>query len=91
MPDCDKLLKRARKSPNTLRFEEVCQLAECHGFLFARQKGTSHRIYKHPKLRDVMNFQSHRGNAKPYQVRQLLDAIEELANLESQNYETADE
>jgi hypothetical protein len=78
MSDCARLLTRARNSPGNLRFDEVCQLAECHGFVFARQKGTSHRIFKHPKLRDVMNFQSDRGKAKAYQVRQLLDAITEL-------------
>jgi hypothetical protein len=80
MSDCDKLLAHARNSPGNLRFEEVCQLAECHGFVFARQKGTSHRIFKHPKFRDVMNFQSDRGKSKTYQVRQLLDAITELEN-----------
>lgn len=91
MPDCDKLLKRAEKSPKNLRFSEVCQLAECYGFLFARQRGTSHRIYKHPKLRDVMNFQDNQGRAKPYQVKQLLNAIKELTRLPSEDYAKADE
>ncbi len=83
MSDCNKLLKRARNSPSGLRFEEICRLAECHGFIFVRQSGTSHRIYKHSKLRDVVNFQSDAGRAKSYQVKQLLNAIGELAEIES--------
>ena len=76
MPDCDKLLERARSSPANLRFEEVCDLAECYGFVFARQAGSSHRIYKRPKWPKVMNFQNRNGKAKAYQVRQLLEAID---------------
>ena len=75
MPKCDKLLERARNSPADLRFTEVCQLAECYGFVLDRQGG-SHRIYKRPRWPHVMNFQNWKGKAKPYQVRQLLNAID---------------
>jgi hypothetical protein len=55
--------------------------------VFKRQDGTSHRIYQHPDLgRDgFMNFQSVQGKAKPYQVRQLLKAIESQASAEGEN------
>jgi hypothetical protein len=74
MGKCDKLLQRARAAPASLRFEELCQLAECHGFALARQKG-SHRLYKRAGEPRVMNFQDDRGKAKEYQVKQLLDVI----------------
>jgi predicted RNA binding protein YcfA (HicA-like mRNA interferase family) len=77
MPKCEKILKRAQASPSNLRFEELCQLAECYGFVFARQRG-SHRQYKHPRLREVKTFQSHDGKAVEYQVRDLLETIESL-------------
>lgn len=60
-----------------MRFSELCQLAECYGFELARQRG-SHRIYKKPGRRELMNFQDDAGKAKEYQVKQLLSAIEEL-------------
>ncbi len=77
MPDCDKLLERARRSPSSLRFEEVCNLAECYGFGLDRQ-ASSHRIYKRPGWPQLMNFQNRNGKAKAYQVRQLLAAIDEI-------------
>ena len=61
-----------------MRFSELCQLAECYGFTFARQKG-SHCMYKKPGQIGLMNFQDDGGKAKEYQVKQLLAVIEELA------------
>lgn len=82
MDKCEKLLAAAEASPGSLSFDELCALAECYEFEFKRQKGTSHRMYSHPSLLPTeggfMNFQSDKGKAKPYQVRQLLRAIENL-------------
>ena len=78
MSSLKKLIEKARTSPSNLRFEEVCKLAEMVGFEFARQNGTSHKIYKHPLYpRHLMNFQSVKGGAKKFQVQQLLDFIDE--------------
>lgn len=72
---CDKLLTQARNNPRGLRFSELCGLAECFGWVHARTRG-SHRVYK---LREhTMSFQDANGFAKPYQVRQLLEAIDSL-------------
>jgi hypothetical protein len=79
MGRCRKIYERARASPANLRFEEACRLAECFGFQFARQRGTSHRIYKYPGWVGLLNFQSENGEAKSYQVKQLLEAVEELS------------
>lgn len=86
MNNCEKLLISAEASPSGLSFDELCALAECYGFIFKRQKGTSHRMYGHPSLMPAlggfMNFQSDNGKAKPYQVRQLLRAIGNLKKSE---------
>jgi len=83
MSKCDKLLEKAKNSPNNFSFPEICQLAECYGFIFQRQSA-SHIIYEHPTLRieqnRLLNFQNFKGKAKPYQVKQLLKAISYLSN-----------
>lgn len=78
MPNCSKLLKKARRSASNLRFEEACQLAECYGFEFAHGGG-SHRVYKVPGVMEIMNLQRLKdGKAKDYQVKQLLGLIDRL-------------
>ena len=81
MSKCDKILAKARNSASYLGFDELCFLAACHGFIFRRTLG-SHHIYENPDLgpdkNRNLNFQNVGGKAKPYQVRQLLKAIEVL-------------
>jgi predicted RNA binding protein YcfA (HicA-like mRNA interferase family) len=79
MPECHQLRSRAATNPAALRFREACALAECFGFAFVRQRGTSHRLYKRPGVLRMINLQSGpNGMAKAYQVRQLLMAIDDL-------------
>ena len=80
MPQCDKLYKRAQINPKGMRFTEACQLAECYGFVFDHQVG-SHRQYKRPGYRGLVNLQDDNGMAKPYQVKQLLVHIEAIIKL----------
>ena len=67
-----------RRSPAGVRFvnmEKVCE----HYFGAPRQSGTSHRTYRTPWSGDPrVNIQDDKGMAKPYQVRQVLSAIERL-------------
>jgi hypothetical protein len=77
MPDFERLLERARRAPESLRFSELCSLAEGFGWVFARQRG-SHVLYKRSGSIQLMNFQDDSGRAKGYQVRQLLAAIDDL-------------
>lgn len=75
----DKLITKARRSPSNLSFDELCQLAELAGFKFRNQSG-SHKIYKHPEIRQTIPFQENKGDkskAKPYQVKQLLSLIDD--------------
>ena len=79
MSKCDKLLVKARASAKNLRFDDLCKLAECYGWVATRQDG-SHCMYENDELDmtqgRMQNFQNVHGNAKPYQVKQLLNAIE---------------
>ncbi|RLB39442.1 MAG: toxin HicA [Deltaproteobacteria bacterium] len=80
MARIDALIKRMRKNPAGIRFSEVCRVCD-HFFGPARQKGSSHRIYKTPWQGDPrVNIQDAGGKAKAYQVRQVLKAIERLKN-----------
>ena len=76
MDRCRRLLEKARAQPEALRFQELCDLAECFGFVLVRQKG-SHRIFKKTGYRMLLNFQTSKGMARAYQVRQLLSVLEE--------------
>ena len=83
MSKCDKLIEKAKNSPNNFSFTEICKLAECYGFVFQRQS-SSHFIFENPSLNieqnRILNFQDFKGKAKPYQVKQLLRAIFILEN-----------
>lgn len=70
-----KLLQKALASPNNLRFAEIQALAEVFGFRLSRING-SHHIFVHTDVRELLNLQDVRGQAKPYQVRQLLQLVE---------------
>jgi hypothetical protein len=87
MANREKLLAKAKSSPSNLRFSEVCKLAECYGWVFER-KESSHSVFLNPILQNLpgfmMNFQEHKGNAKAYQVRQLLTAIELMEEIDDE-------
>lgn len=72
------ILHEMMTHPANVRFTHVCKVCD-HYFGFARQKGTSHRVYKTPWQGDPrVNIQSAKGKAKAYQVKQVLKAIERL-------------
>lgn len=50
-------------------------LAEGFGFRAGRSRG-SHQTYFHPDVPEQLNLQPRHGEAKPYQIRQLLRLIE---------------
>ena len=78
MSKVDALVAKMRLNPKGVRFADLCRVCD---FFFgeARQKGSSHRIYKTPWQGDPrVNIQDHEGMAKTYQVRQVLKAIDRL-------------
>ena len=72
------LVAKMRQNPRSVRFADLSKVCDFY-FGEARQKGSSHRIYKTPWQGDPrVNIQDHEGMAKAYQVRQVLRAIERL-------------
>lgn len=78
MDDIEKLVAMMRANPKGIRFNDLCKVCDFH-FGAPRQSGSSHRVYKTPWLGDPrVNIQNAKGKAKPYQVRQVLAAIDHL-------------
>ena len=49
---------------NNIRFTDITDLAEGLGFQLVRVR-SSHHIYVHPEIQELVNLQSVRGKAKP--------------------------
>ena len=78
MANIQDILTQMRASPKGIRFNDLCKVCDFY-FGNARQSGSSHRVYKTPWQGDPrVNIQNSKGKAKPYQVRQVLQAIERL-------------
>lgn len=78
MPDNSDILAKMRRNPKGVRFAELCKVCDYY-FGKPRISGSSHRVYKTPRPGDPrVNIQNAKGKAKPYQVRQVLLAIEKL-------------
>lgn len=75
-----KLLQKILKGSRNVRFGDFVVLVEAFGFHLDRVKG-SHHIFIHPELKELVNLQDVKGQAKPYQVRQFLKLVEKY-NLE---------
>ncbi len=72
------IVLQMRSNPQNVRFADLCIVCDYY-FGTARQKGSSHRIYKTPWQGDPrINIQNDKGKAKAYQVKQVLKAIEIL-------------
>lgn len=69
------ILQRALAGSKNIRFDEMVRLAEAFGFRLARTSG-SHHIFTHPRIRELVNLQNVKGQAKPYQIRQFLRLVE---------------
>ena len=77
-----RLLDALRNNPNDVRFADLAKLCDAY-FGEPRHKATSHRIYRTPWPGDPrVNIQNAKGKAKPYQVRQVIKAIEKLERTE---------
>jgi hypothetical protein len=74
---CIDLLEKAKNNPRGLRFSELRRLCACIGMIEDRTAG-SHIIYKLEGPFYLLSIQkAWDGKAKAYQVRQLIDFIEE--------------
>lgn len=67
-----------RANPKNVRYADLCKVCDAY-FGTARQNGTSHRVYRTPWQGDPrVNIQNELGGTNPYQVKQVLRAIERL-------------
>ena len=80
-----KILDQMRREPANVRFADLKKVCEEY-FGQSRQGGTSHTIFKTPWVGDPrINIQDDQGKAKPYQVRQVLLAIQKLEDMHHAN------
>ncbi len=78
MERLDKIVAQMRANPAGVTFADLAKVCG-HYFGQPRQEGTSHWVYRMPWRGDPrVNIQNDHGKAKPYQVRQVLTAIEKL-------------
>lgn len=74
--DRKKLLRRLSQGAlHNVAFGDLVSLVEGLGFRLARVGG-SHHVFTHPAVRELVNLQDVGGEAKPYQIRQLLRLVE---------------
>ena len=71
----DLLDRAARGDVSNVRFGDAQRLVVALGFTLIRISG-SHHIYKHPDIPKLVDLQNQKGQAKPYQVRQVVDWAE---------------
>ncbi len=86
MGKTEKLYQKAIRSPKNFLFRDLCLLVERVGFeLRKTSSGTSHRFYRHPLIMEPINLQPFPRDsklAKPYQVQQVLDIIDQYDLIE---------
>lgn len=71
-------MRLARGDVANVSFADLRRLVEAFGFELRRTSG-SHHVFVHPEVRELVNLQEVRGQAKPYQVRQFLRLVERYA------------
>lgn len=78
MAKVEVIIEQMRKNPKGVRFADLAKVCD-EMFGQPRQRGTSHRVYRMPWQGDPrVNIQDDKGKAKPYQVGQVLAAIDKL-------------
>ena len=81
MGKIEKLIEKAKKSPQNLKFGEFCRLLEYFDMECRKTPG-SHRVYKRKKTPIfTLSIQNVKGMAKPYQIKQLFEKLQEFGLL----------
>ena len=77
-----KILDRMRSGLAQIRFADLYKVCMAY-FGEPRQSASSHAVFKTPWPGDPrVNIQNDKGRAKPYQVRQVLLAVERLQEMD---------
>ena len=77
MTQIEKLYARLVQSRTAMRFADFERILKAFGFTLERISG-SHHIYGHPRVPRRLSIQPRGGQAKPYQIDQFLDMVEEF-------------
>ena len=72
-----RLYERLIASRTSMRFRDFQRILEAFGFTLDRITG-SHHNYKHPLIPRPLSIQPKANMAKPYQIDQFLDFVEEF-------------
>lgn len=78
MSQAEKLLQSIRNNPKNVRFSDACSVAE--SFFGSPRIVGSHRVYTTKNGHRVNLQPGKNGQAKSYQVEQLLEAIDAVGN-----------
>jgi len=73
--DKRKILRKLLTGSKNIRFSEAKTIIEAFGFTLDRISG-SHHIFVHRDIPELLNLQNVKGQAKPYQIKQLLKLVE---------------
>jgi predicted RNA binding protein YcfA (HicA-like mRNA interferase family) len=72
-----RLLRRLSSGAvHNVAFADFADLVEAFGYRLVRVRG-SHHIFEHPAVPELLNVQDRRGEAKPYQIREFLQYVEQ--------------
>lgn len=77
MTQIEKLYARLVRNSVAMRFSDFERILGAFGFTLDRISG-SHHLYAHPKVPRRLSIQPRGGQAKPYQIDQFLDIVEEF-------------
>jgi len=71
----DLLLVRIQRGDITnVSFDDLVHLVQALGFREVGGRG-SHRVFAHPEVAELVNLQVERGQAKRYQIRQVMSLV----------------
>ncbi|MFI4979797.1 MAG: type II toxin-antitoxin system HicA family toxin [Nevskiales bacterium] len=77
MTKIEKLYTRLVADRAAMRFRDFERILKAFGFQLDRING-SHHIYKHAAVSRLLSIQPRGDKAKPYQIDQFLDMVEEF-------------
>ena len=76
MTQKQKLLRKILSGSNNIAFDDMVTLVEAFGFRLSRANG-SHHIFENTTIGEQLNLQNKKGKAKPYQIKQFLQLVEQ--------------
>jgi predicted RNA binding protein YcfA (HicA-like mRNA interferase family) len=76
MTQKQKLLRKLLTGSNNIAFNDMVAIVEAFGFQLSRVNG-SHHIFENAAISEQLNLQNKKGKAKPYQIKQFLQLVEQ--------------